>query len=50
MALTDYTKNILNIEDKNIYFYDEFKWKVKYTSKNSNGQISPSIIKLDFNQ
>lgn len=23
MALTDYTKNILNIEDKNIYFYDD---------------------------
>ena len=23
MALTDYTKNILNIEDKNIHFYDD---------------------------
>ena len=23
MTLTDYTKNILNIEDKNIYFYDD---------------------------
>lgn len=23
MALTDYTKNILNIKDKNIYFYDD---------------------------
>ena len=23
MALTEYTKNILNIEDKNIYFYDD---------------------------
>ena len=32
MALTDYTKNILNIEDKNIHFYDdcfEIK-KIKY--------------------
>lgn len=23
MTLTDYPKNILNIEDKNIYFYDD---------------------------
>ena len=29
MTHTDYTKKILNIEDENIYFYEEFKFSFK---------------------
>ena len=45
MALTDYTKNILNIEDKNIYFYDDC-FEIKKMRRLSGLRIKNAPLRL----